>query len=293
MRHFLFLLVGLQIITGCATVPYRPEIAREGVPPPANKIRDDEEQIERGRPNALIDGIGWGVGIPSKILLLNIRVNNHSISTNTEAAIRQYLAENGLTEVKVRINQYAPIDEWRRLRRNTDIGWGWRYTFGTLSWLFYTVLPGRILGGDSYNPYTDTINLYSDVPAIALHEAGHAKDFATRKQKGLYAFAYMIPGVALYHEAQATGDVMGYLREQPDAEAEKEGYHVLYPAYATYIGGGLVQIVVPISWMYYGAVGAGHAVGRVRGAGVDERRAREARDAGSGGVARDDSEGGF
>lgn len=244
--------------------------------PAVDKIPPGEEQIERGRPNLLIDGIGWVVGIPSKILLLNLNVDNHNIGNETEAAIREYLAVNGLTEVKVRLNQYAPIDEWRRLRRNREVGWGWRYTLGTLSWLYYTLVPGRIFGGDNYNPYTDTISLYSDVPAIALHEGGHAKDFAKRRRKGLYAAVYLIPGVSLYHEAQATGDALGYLRENADARAEKEGYHILYPAYATYIGGGLVK-VVPFSWITWGAVGAGHVAGRVQGARVDEMR-QQARD---------------
>ena len=42
--------------------------------------------------------------------------------------------------------------------------------------VFYTIFPGRVFGGDRYNPFTNTINLYSDHPSIALHEAAHAKD---------------------------------------------------------------------------------------------------------------------
>lgn len=276
MRGVRFFVPALCVaVAGCATVPYRYGIERDGVPPPVRKLREGEPQIERGQPNTLIDGVGWIVGIPGKILLLDIRVNNHSIRPQTEEVLRAYLDKNGLTQVKVRVNQYAPLGEWHRLQANKNVGWGWRYTFGMVSWLLYTVLPGRIFGGDNYNPYTDTINLYSDVPAIALHEAGHAKDFARRKWKGLYAAAYMIPGVSLYHEAQATGDVMGYLRVDGTAQEEKEGYHVLYPAYATYLGGGLAQYVLPLPAVYYGAIAGGHVVGRVRGAGVESRRARE------------------
>lgn len=42
------------------------------------------------------------------------------------------------------------------------MGWGWRYSIGMLSWLQYTLLPGRLFGGDHYNPYSNTISLYSD-----------------------------------------------------------------------------------------------------------------------------------
>ena len=54
--------------------------------------------------------------------------------------------------------------------------------------MFYTAFPERIFaafpfigGGDHYNPYTNTINIYSDHRAIVLHEGGHAKDFARRR----------------------------------------------------------------------------------------------------------------
>ncbi len=239
-------------------------------------LKPGEAQIERGRPNALVDGIGWVIGIPSKIILWNIRVDNHSIGTNTEAALRAYLGRNELDQVKVRLNQYAPGGEWRRLVRNNSVGWGWRYTLGTVGWLFYTLLPGRIFGGDHYNPYTDTVSLYSDVPAIALHEGGHAKDFAGRKWRGAYAFAYLLPFVALYPEARATGDAIGYLRDQPDAGAEQRAYHILYPAYSTYIGGHVASYVAPYNWVYFAALVPGHIAGRWKGGTVEGRRAGEA-----------------
>ena len=77
-----------------------------------------DEQIDRGQPRRLLDGAGWALGIPSKIILWDRRVDNHSISPETEMAIAEYLAANDLTSVKVRLNQYAPGDEWRRLVAN-------------------------------------------------------------------------------------------------------------------------------------------------------------------------------
>ncbi|MCP4004231.1 MAG: hypothetical protein GY725_08555 [bacterium] len=85
----------------------------------------------------------------------------------------------------MRLNQYSVPGEWARLFRNRNIGGFWRYTFGILTLATYTALPQRAFGGDNYNPFTNTINIYSDVPAIVLHEGGHAKDFARRESKGV------------------------------------------------------------------------------------------------------------
>jgi hypothetical protein len=57
-----------------------------------------EVLVERGEDYPLIDGVGWVVGIPSKILLWNRRVDNHHISPETEEQLRHYMAQNGLQE---------------------------------------------------------------------------------------------------------------------------------------------------------------------------------------------------
>lgn len=261
---------------GCATVPYRYGANIET--PNTLRLREDEPQIERGRRVWVVDFLGNVFGIPSKLLLLHWKVDRHFISAETEAALADYLAANDLRNVKVRLNQYAPAGEWSRLVRNRAVGVGWRATLGTLSMIFYTVLPGRLFGGDNYNPYTNTINLYSDLPAIALHEGGHAKDFAPRRWKGTYAFLYALPFFALYPEARATGDALGYLKAEGLAAREKEAYKVLYPAYATYVGGSFSDYF-PYPGVYLGPVLVGHAVGRVKAAQVP---APEAASEGSG-----------
>ena len=77
--------------------------------------------------------------------------------------------------MKVRINQYNPVDEWKRLVKNKSIHAGWRYTFGAYALTKYTLTPGRLFGNDEYNPFTNSISLYSDRPSIALREGAHAK----------------------------------------------------------------------------------------------------------------------
>lgn len=277
MKRILPIVLILVLLAGCAVVPYQYGQGIEG--PKTMALRDGEAQLVRGRPNALVDGLGhYLFSLPTKLILWNWSVENHDITPATEQALVDYLAANDLRQVKVRLNQYAPGGEWSRLVRNREMGGGWRYTLGVLSTVFYTIFPGRVFGGDHYNPYTNTISLYSDHPSIALHEGAHAKDFAQREYKGLYAASRIIPLFPLYQEALATGDTIGLHREQRQTAAEKADYRILYPAYGTYIAGeslGIASWFGPISYPVELAVQAavaipGHIVGRVKAAQVDE-----------------------
>ncbi len=53
----------------------------------------------------MLDEVGWIVGIPSKIILWDRRVDDHDISPETAQAIADYLAVNELDTVKVRLNR--------------------------------------------------------------------------------------------------------------------------------------------------------------------------------------------
>lgn len=223
-----------------------------------------DSQVERGKRRPVIDGLGWAIGIPSKIVLWDRRVDNHNVSAETEEAIRRYLDDNDLDHVKVAINLYDPLDDWRRLQANKTVGWGYRYTLGALSVAGEAILPGRLIGGDHYNPFTGTIYLYGDVPAIALQKGGHAKDFTRRTYPGTYAFFAALPVARLWPEAIATGDAIAYAEQHKNPDLERESYRILFPAYGTYVGGALGRFVPPVALpMYVGPVVAGHAVGRV------------------------------
>ncbi len=257
--------------TGCATVPYTyaPNHDNELT----YRLKPGEPQIVRGRPYEFLDAADWywPGSLFSKLILWNWKVDRHYISPESEEAIRQYLADNHLDSVKVRLNACSVGDEWRRTMRNKAVAPGWRYTLGFLSWLQYTIFPGRFFGGDNYNPYSNTINIYSDITPILLHEGGHSKDFARRTWKGTYAFMYILPFFALYPEAIATTDALSYLRAQDDVAGLRTGYHILYPAYGTYIGGSIGEWL-PGPWYYVALAGGvipGHIVGRIKGALVE------------------------
>jgi hypothetical protein len=76
-------------------------------------------------------------------------------------------------------------------------------------------------------------------------------------------------------EALATGDAVGYLREEESAQREEDAYKVLYPAYGTYLGGSFSEYVAPYTWVYLAGVIPGHIVGRWKATTVEERRAGE------------------
>lgn len=235
--------------------------------------------IERGKEMPILDTVGWIFGIPSKIILWDSRADRHYISPETEQVLAKYIDDNGLYHVKFRLNQYAPIQDWHRLRANKNVGWGWRYTLGILSLAGETLLPGRLFGGDHYNPYTGTVHIYSDIPVIALHEAAHAKDFSRREYPGTYAAIYLIPVVPLWHESIASRDVVAYLQYLGDPNLEKEGYHVLYPAYGTYVGSAAGTFFPDYANpLYIGGVLWGHGMGRWHGSQVNPESYRSLRD---------------
>lgn len=222
-------------------------------------------QIESGKPNRFVDGLGNIFGIPEKILLWDLRAENHRISDGTEAAARRYLADNQLTHTKVRLNQYAPGSEWRRLQDNKQVGAGWRYTVGALSVLGYTVLPGRIFGGDAYNPFTDSIYLYSDIPSVAIHEAAYAHDSANRRFKGTYGTLQMIDGVNIWHETIATRDALDYVAHNGSQALQEEANRVLYPNYGKTVGGSAGSYVDGLSLpLALAGAAAGHISGRLK-----------------------------
>jgi hypothetical protein len=218
------------------------------------------------------------ISLPTKLLLWNRHVLDHEMSQEDQEILEAYLALNRLRSVKVRFNEYAPIDEFRRLTQNTEVGAGYRYTLGLFTWLLYAIVPERVFAGvpivtagDHFNPFTNTIHVYSSDLAILLHEAGHAKDYVRHEAKGTsFALLRLLPGVDLLQEAAASQDAIQYLYCIHDEENEVDAYGTLIPAYSTYIAGyfeGGLVVTIPI-------VIAGHISGYVQSS--ERERAIEA-----------------
>ncbi|MCE9500150.1 MAG: hypothetical protein K8R21_06590 [Leptospira sp.] len=218
----------------------------------------EEPQFESGEPYFLLDFLAsWTLGILGKLVILDTNMSNHQINGETKKYLIEYMKFNNLKDVKVRFNQYAPISDFRRLNTSKRVHWWLRYTIGVLNCIFRMILPDRALSiiiGDHYDPATNTIYLYSNLPAVVLHEGGHAKDFAQRTYPTAYSmtgtFLSNLPVVgkvaglipSLYFESRASDDVIRYLRYKCEKARELQGYKQLYPAYSTYLFGPILGL---------------------------------------------------
>lgn len=239
----------------------------------------DDVDVERGKPRPIIDGVGWVMGIPSKLLLWDSRAANHDVSEGTQEKVVDYLSEKDLDGVKVRVNQYDPLGEWKRLRENERVGAGWRYTVGGVYTLGYTLIPGRLFGSDWYNPYTDTIHLYSDIPALGMEQAAYAEDVHSRERPGGYATVQALPLVSLQHETKSKLAVFDYVDRTGAPEERAEAREVLYPQMGSEIGGQVGLFVPQIAFIPRVAGAAlGHLMG-IDATGKLEKQEKEKKEA--------------
>jgi len=185
--------------------------------------------------------LGNILSLEGKIILWNRHFNSHSVSPETEKYLTSFLDSRerpAFEKAIFRLNQYAPIADLKALARNRYMAWPYRLLLGLpVTLLTDVLLPGRVFPwGDYFNPFTNVAHLYSDDPAIALHEAGHAWDFSDFPYKGTYALLRSVPFMDLYQEQYATTEAINYLIEIKDRREELHAYKVLWPAYGTYIG---------------------------------------------------------
>ena len=184
-------------------------------------------QITRGHLLPVVDFIGNVFALPIKLILFTWRVDDHTVPADTEAYLVRYidLPASQTDGTHFSLNEYAPGRALKRLTTNRKVAWPYRLLIGLpVTLLVDVLLPGRLfaglVGGDMYNPYTDTVSIYSSHPAIALHEAGHVDDFNSRRYKGTYAFVRLIPFVDLYQEYVATDEAVTHLVETGERQQE-------------------------------------------------------------------------
>ena len=257
----------IVLFCGCASGPYQAGSgwAVRSQPSVASDVpAASREPIElvHGRPSRFVDGVGWVFGIPGKLIYWDRRFENHDVSEETEAAIVDYAAYNNLEDVTIRVNQYAPWEEWKRLRTNTHVGAGWRYTVGVLSLAGYTIFPGRVFGGDRYNPYTNSLYVFSDLAPLGIHGAAYAKDVHGREHPGTYAAVNELSIVSLWHNTIAADDTLNYLAQCEDQAAYEEGVAFLHPYYGSQLGGAAESVVGAAPLLSIAGAVAGHINGR-------------------------------
>ena len=171
---------------------------------PSENLNQAMKCIVKGKPIEVVDLLGNVLSLPSKVLLLSMKIDSHMITDDVVPPILEFISCHDLYDVKVRLNQFAPHDEFLRLFKNNNMNILIRIFFGIFFLLGYLLNPGRLFGGDFYNPTTNSVNIFSNHTGIALHELGHALDFKNRKYPGLYQLSRFIPFVALYQEYKAS-----------------------------------------------------------------------------------------
>jgi hypothetical protein len=135
---------------------------------------------------------------------------------------QEYLALNELTDVKIDVRRYDPASQWSRLRENDSIHPLWKYTGGSMSILSYTLIPGRVLRADNFNPYTNTLSLNSSDPSTALYAAAEAKIIFNRRYPGFYLATCKIPIFGISKRVYVANDVLSYVRNRQEWHLEKD-----------------------------------------------------------------------
>lgn len=219
--------------------------------------------IERGVPIEVVDTLGNLLSLPSKILLLNPYIDSHNIDKKYEKYISEFIEQYKLYDVKVRLNQYAPLSEFQRIFMKNHMNILFRLFFGVFYFIGYLLNIGRLFGGDNYSPVTNSVNIYSNNPSIILHELGHALDFRRRKYPGLYMILKFIPFVSLYQEYKASLYAIEFLKKNKYYYDELCAYKILFPAYSTYIFGGIYEYLPStlFVWIFTPIIIIGHIIG--------------------------------
>lgn len=225
-------------VLGCASAPEvyhptEPRYAEDQI-----ELPDATPQIEQGRDLLLLDGLNhYLLSLPVKLLLLDWRLQDHTFPERDRQILEYYLEVNQLRSVKVRFNEWDPIGEWQRMWSNSQVGVGYRATLGLITWVRYTLFPDRVFGGlpipfvgggDHFNPFSNTIHLFSSDLGVILHEAGHAKDYLRHRSRGTtFVLPRLVPGVDLFQEARASQDAIQFLYCIREDEAEARAYKTL------------------------------------------------------------------
>lgn len=233
------LLLMLALI-GCARGPYRyGEFSGNG-----SSVA--EVVIERGEPNKRLDRMSDVVSWPRRTLFPELP-DKRDIHPETIEQVAEYLEKNDLHGVRVSVRDYQPREQWHRLRESQVVPPLTKYTIGSLSVVSYTLLPGRVFGRNSYNPYTDTLYVNSEAPALLVHEAAFAKNVRKQPLPGIYAVSSHLPLLAAWSEVDGAREVIGYAQTEQNWDLEQQSYREVYPKVGAVTMRGTAALA-PVWW---------------------------------------------
>jgi hypothetical protein len=191
---------------------------------------DENPSVIRGEPHKRMDGVRSALDWPYRMISGKPKPESWAPTEAQEQTIQHYLAENDLQDVQVEFNYYSPRHRWRKLRENQGVAPVWKYTFGTLHWISYSIVPGRVMGVTRYDPYANCLEVNNNRAYESLEEAAEAKIAHRLKHPGLfYSTVGITPVVNVLPEFWSSGDIVEYARDRQDWPLEKkaiEGYYV-------------------------------------------------------------------
>lgn len=158
---------------------------------------------------------------------------------------------------------HAPfIDQMKRLfDENRRIQGGLQKFVGFFSTLG-AVAAGNLLRRDMYNPWNETLTLYNDTKAMALHKVSQAKLWDEAEHPGIKTFLYTLPFFGPVYEWKAAHNVLAKIED----EQERQNFSkVIEPLWGRQLLGGrgmatawtlLAAPIAPISqWISSAIIG--------------------------------------
>lgn len=242
--------------------------------------KKEDIHVEIGSSQPVIDRVRNILSIPDKLLLGSYAVKSGALSEENLQLVKKYLHKHHLHDVYVSVNQYKPFAVWHRVFTNPKTSFLAKVLFGTPSSLLETLAVTKLTGilGDHYNPLSNTLYLFSNHPALALHECGHAKDANSRKNPILYQALNYFPVFSLYQEYLASAYAIEYLKKK---KLDSQAYRLLVPSFATFIASTLIDWPVQFKidvlrksfslqlaeftqvWQFLAIIVAGHVAGNI------------------------------
>ncbi len=200
-------------------------------------VQGDEQAVGSNHVEYRLDdpisrAVSWVGNLPAKVLLLSTRVGQPP-EEETQADIGAALQEMGVQNTHVRVGHSRILKDMYRLFTDDkvkDVSFVGRLLVGLPVTVAAGIL-GKLTRADYFNPFTKTAHLYSDVPAIARHELGHARDYQSSKFPTLYSLSRALILPELYQEAKAS--VLAHRSMKDDAKPNTGRF--LVPAFGSYV----------------------------------------------------------
>ena len=253
-------------LSGCASQPYRYGQFRPVTSPAPPLV------VDHGEPHPQLDRLHEVVEFPRKLLRFG-RPDPRPTTEQVEQTVVTYLEKNDLTDVAVEVGEYDPSRQWQRLRENERVGPLWKYSVGSLTVVGYSLLPARVFGIDTYNPFTDTLIVNSRNPSRALFEAARAKALRGEQFVGSSVVLSSLPVIRSVADVRQASDVLSYLRAEEQWDLETAAYPQLYAGIGKEMI-GLAGWFIPISLGPGLGIGGG-ILGNATGQVVASQRTQE------------------